>query len=251
MKIPRKILEIDESRCTGCGQCATACAEGAIEIVGGKARVIKDTFCDGLGACIGECPENALAIIEREADPFDAEAVENHLKNQEVAGPALAPDQPLPCGCPSTHIQILAPCSADNRTTGADKATPSALGHWPVQIRLVPPTAPFLKGARLLVAADCTPVACPDFHRDFLKGKAVLIGCPKFDDAPEYVNKFKEIFLVAGLKDVTILIMEVPCCSRLPVVVREGLALSGKKVPIEVVTVNAKGKIVRREAYAD
>lgn len=237
MKIKRNIIEIDEGKCSGCGLCATACAESAIEIVDGKARIVKETYCDGLGACIGECPEGALTIVKRVADPFDAEEVEKHLKTE-----------PLPCGCPSMNVQILTASPARGFPT-CERA-PSALTHWPVQVRLVPPGAPFLKGSHLLVAADCTPVACPDFHKDFLRGRAVLIGCPKFDDTAEYVRKFRDIFLSAGVKDVTVLIMEVPCCSRLPMIVREGLALSGKKVPVEVVVVSAKGEIVRRTELA-
>ena len=248
MKTRRKIIEIDETKCSGCGICATACAEGAIEVTDGKARVVKETYCDGLGACIGECPEGALTIVEREAEVFDAAAVEEHLKTgKETPGPTL---EFLPCGCPSTHVQVFPAPSDVADPPAAGKATPSALSHWPVQIRLVPPAAPFLKGARLLVAADCAPVACPDFHRDFLKGRTVLIGCPKFDDTEEYARKFRDIFLTAGIKDVTVLIMEVPCCSRLPLVVKEGMTLSGKKIPVEVVVVSARGEIVRRTDLA-
>ena len=199
MKITRKIIEIDEAKCNGCGLCANACAEGAIEIVDGKARIVKETYCDGLGACIGECPEGALTIVEREADAFDATAVEEHLKGGKVE--KVPEEKVLACGCPSSHVQILA-ATPGPAAPGCGNAgpTPSALSHWPVQIRLVPPTAPFLKGRSLLVAADCTPVACPDFHRDFLKDRAVLIGCPKFDDTDEYVAKFRDIFLTAGVK---------------------------------------------------
>jgi ferredoxin len=249
MKITRKIIKIDEAKCNGCGVCATACAEGAIEIKDGKARIVKETYCDGLGACIGECPEGALNIIEREADAFDAEAVEEHLKGEK---PEPAAEKTLPCGCPSSQIQILsAPCgAADVPARGETGPTPSALAHWPVQIRLVPPTAAFLKDASLLVAADCTPVAYPDFHRDFLKGRTALIGCPKFDDTEAQIGKFRDIFLTAGVKNVTVLIMEVPCCSKLPLIVKEGLRRSGKKVPVEVVVVSARGKIVDRTALA-
>ena len=252
MKIKRNIIEIDESKCNGCGLCAGACAEGAIEVKDGKARIVKETYCDGLGACIGECPEGALTIMEREADAFDADAVEVHLKGKGEAK-AHAPEHgesAHPAGCPSARIQILTPLPDARPAEDRTGPTPSALTQWPVQIRLVPPTALFLKGARLLVAADCTPVAYPDFHRDFLKGRAVLIGCPKFDDTELYVTRFRDIFLTAGIKEVTVLIMEVPCCSRLPMIVAEGLARSGKTVPVEVVVVSARGEIVRRTALA-
>ena len=249
MTTKRKIIEIDETKCNGCGQCAIACAEGAIEIAGGKARIVKETYCDGLGACIGECPEGALTIVERAAPAFDAAAAEAHVHEEKEIQPA--PELTLACGCPSTHIQVFAsPAAAQCSSGSAGDKAPSALTHWPVQIRLVPPTAPFLKGARLLVAADCTPVACPDFHTDFLKGRTVLLGCPKFDDREAYVAKFKDIFLSAGIKDVTVLIMEVPCCSGLPVIVKEGLARSGKKVPVDVVVVSARGEIISRTKLA-
>jgi Pyruvate/2-oxoacid:ferredoxin oxidoreductase delta subunit len=253
MRIKRKIIEIDEQRCDGCGQCAIACAEGAISIIDGKARLVSDNYCDGLGACLGECPQGALRMIEREAEDFDPEAVEHHLKEPEKREKAAAPA--MPCGCPSSQIRILqspAMCASANAPKGwkASSATPSALSHWPVQIRLVPPSAPFLKGADLLIAADCTPVAYPDFHRDFLKDKVVLLGCPKFDDVPQYVQKFSEIFSAAGIKSVTVLVMDVPCCSGLPSIVRKGMAAAGKQVPMEEVVIGARGNILRREQVA-
>jgi Pyruvate/2-oxoacid:ferredoxin oxidoreductase delta subunit len=253
MIIKRKIVEIDEARCDGCGQCATACAEGAIRIEEGKARLISENYCDGLGACLGECPQDAIRIIEREAEDFDPEAVEHHLKERELQAQAAAP--PLPCGCPSSHIKILQPqtsCEAANQAADwtASGRSASALAHWPVQIRLVPPTAPFLKGAELLVAADCTPVAYPNFHRDFLKGKVVLIGCPKFDDVPQYVQKFAEIFAAAEVKSVTVLVMEVPCCSGLPAIIRKGMAAAGRQVPMEEVVIGARGNILKRDQAA-
>ncbi len=255
MKVKRHIIEIDEDRCTGCGQCVLACAEGAIEIVDGKARVIKESFCDGLGACIGECPEGALKIIEREADAFDPEAVEGHLKEQgktETHTPHTPEPQNildlLPCGCPSTHVQIF----NDRKTTPSEdtchiEKTQSELTHWPIQIRLVPPSAPFLKDARLLVAADCTAVAYPDFHRDFIKGRVCLIGCPKFDDVNTNVEKLSEIFKKNNIKDLTVLIMEVPCCSKLPVIIKEAMNRADKDIPTEVVQIGARGNIMERK----
>jgi NAD-dependent dihydropyrimidine dehydrogenase PreA subunit len=242
MKITRKIIEIDEERCDGCGNCVIACAEGALKIIDGKATVISDNLCDGLGACIGDCPQDALKIIEREAEDFDEAAVEKHLEDQ-----AKAPEPAgTPCGCPSSQIQSFEPASGCRQ---ANAPTPlqsdsSALAHWPVQIRLIPPTAPFLKGADLLVVADCVPLAFPTLHRDFLEGKAVMVGCPKFDDAQEYIDKFAEIFKTAGIKRVTTVVMEVPCCSGLPKMVQKGIELSGVNVPSRQVVISTRGKIV-------
>ncbi len=248
MKSSRKIIEIDEERCDGCGQCVIACAEGAIEIVEGKARLIKETYCDGLGACLGECPQGALRIIEREAAEFDPEEVEKHLersgKGEDVPKPAP------PIQCPSSQLRLFTTsCEAANRPVTQDAAA-SALSHWPVQIRLVPASAPFLKGADLLVAADCTPVAYGNFHCDFLQGKALLLGCPKFDDVPQYIKKFAEIFSVAGIKSVTVLEMEVPCCSALPLIVKKGMEAAGKKVPMEEVVIGVRGTILERRQLA-
>lgn len=255
MKIKRKILEIDEERCNGCGQCASACAEGAIEIINGKAKVVKDSYCDGLGACIGECPEGALKIVERATEAFDPEAVEHHLKHKETfqtlkAEHSTLNTEVLPCGCPSTQMQIFSsPCEAANQPI-TQTSTTSALTHWPVQIKLVPPTAPFLKRAHLLVASDCTPVAYPSFHKDFLKNRTVLIGCPKFDDTEEYINKFAEIFKNADIQSVTVLIMEVPCCSKMPAIIQQGMAIAGEQIPMEKVVISARGKILKRERFA-
>lgn len=247
MKVKRKIIEINEELCDGCGQCVIACAEGAIKIIDGKAKVISDNLCDGLGACIGDCPQGALKIIEREADEFDEEEVEKHLlkisRNEEKT---------LLCGCPSTQIQEFsqefsmdASCQAANEPVSMEPAD-SALSHWPVQIRLVPPAALFLKGADLLVAADCVPVAVPTFHKDFLKGRIVMIGCPKFDDKESYVEKFAEIFKTAGIKSITCLIMEVPCCSGLPGILNMSMEKAGVDIPVEKVVINSRGKIIER-----
>jgi NAD-dependent dihydropyrimidine dehydrogenase PreA subunit len=243
MKIKRKIVEIDRERCNGCGQCVSTCAEGAIELTDGKAKLISDKYCDGLAACLGECPEGAIKITEREAEAFDPVAAEQHLKlrtsNSELP---LATD--LPCGCPSTHIQMFSSPFKEANQPVSQKNTISALTHWPVQIKLVPPTAPFLKGAHILVAADCTPVAYPNFHNDFLKGRIVLIGCPKFDNTEEYINKFAEIFKLANIQNVTVLTMEVPCCSKLPAIIRQGMEIAGKNIPIEVIIIGTRGNII-------
>lgn len=247
MKSHRKIIEIDEELCTGCGYCIISCAEGALEIVGDKARLVSDKYCDGLGACLGECPTGALKIIERAADEFDEEAVEErlHALNEEQA-PAQA--ETLPCGCPSTRMQTFepaSPCQAANEPT-VHASSQSALTHWPVQIRLVPPNAPFLRNAHLLVAADCTPFAYASFHRDFIQGKIVLVGCPKLDDKELYLEKFTELFRVAGIRSVTTVDMEVPCCQSLPVLVKMAMEKAGKTIPMENVVISVQGQILER-----
>ncbi|MEW6426922.1 MAG: 4Fe-4S binding protein [Thermodesulfobacteriota bacterium] len=250
MKIVRKIIEINEELCNGCGQCVVACAEGAMEIVAGKAKVIADKYCDGLGACIGECPTGALEIIERMAEDFDEHAVEALLaaKKKAEAGPP-----PMQCGCPSSQVRefkAAVPGPALRHLSQPAGPSDSALSHWPVQIRLVPPTAPFLKGADLLVAADCTAFAYPHFHRDLLAGKVVMVGCPKFDDREAYVGKFAEIFATAGLNSLTLAIMEVPCCGNLRGIISEAMRRAGATVPTEVVVIGARGHIAGREKLA-
>jgi NAD-dependent dihydropyrimidine dehydrogenase PreA subunit len=247
MKIVRKIIEIDEARCDGCGNCVIGCAEGALAIIDGKARVISDNLCDGLGACIGECPQDALKIVQREADAYDEAAVEEHLAAQQDTveeAPKMA------CGCPSTRIQSFTSCAQANQPVRQTGEQASALSHWPVQIRLVPPDAPFLKGADLLVAADCVPVAFPTFHQDFLQGKTVMLGCPKFDDAQSYVDKFAAIFKTAGIRSITIVVMEVPCCSGLPTIVRKGMEKAGVKIPFDQVVVSTRGRILETRQVA-
>jgi NAD-dependent dihydropyrimidine dehydrogenase PreA subunit len=246
MKVTRKIIKIDQELCDGCGQCVPSCAEGAIEVQDGKATVIAEKYCDGLGACLGECPKGALSIEERTADDFDAEAVEEHLADQRKEKAEVIP---MACGCPSSQIRSLSPSEGANPPTAKD-AGESALSHWPVQIRLVPASAPFLKGAHLLVTADCAAVASPDFHRSFLRGRSVLMGCPKFDDVKSYVEKFEEIFRTAGIQSVLVLDMEVPCCSALPRIVQRGMEQAGKHVPLHEVVLTAKGGICKRSQLA-
>lgn len=247
MKIKRKIIEIDEEKCDGCGNCVISCAEGALAIVDGKAKVISDNLCDGLGACLGECPQDALKIIEREAEAFDEEAVEAHLAGQQSAGEK---QESMPCGCPSTQIQSFSPCSTANQPVRRSAGGSSALSHWPVQIRLIPPDAPFLKGADLLVVADCVPVAFPSLHQTFLQGKTVMIGCPKFDDAEAYIDKFAAIFQTAGIKSITTVVMEVPCCSGLPMMVKKGLQKAGRQIPSTQVVVSTRGEILEERKVA-
>ena len=252
MTVLRKIIEIDEELCDGCGNCVPSCAEGALKIIDGKAKVIADLYCDGLGACLGECPVGALKIVEREADEFDEEAVEELLAQKMEAEPTVMPM--ASGGCPSARLQSFGspggaaasdPCLEANQPAALDQ-TESALSHWPVQIMLVPPTAPFLKGADLLVLADCAPVAYPTLHKDFLQGKAVMMGCPKFDDAQHYIEKFAQICKQSGIKSLTSVVMEVPCCSALPMIVKKGMELSGVQIPMEEVVISTRGKVLER-----
>ena len=245
MKTLRKIIEIDEELCDGCGECVPSCAEGSLQIVNGKAKMVSDNLCDGLGACIGECPTGALKIVEREADEFDEEAVEQYLAEKEEEKqkePTM-----LACGCPSTNIETFAPASSckEANIPGSFQDEESALSHWPVQIRLVPATAPFLKGADLLVLADCCGIAIPTLHRDLLKGRVVMIGCPKFDDVEEYIDKFADIFKTADINSVMAVVMEVPCCSGLPMIVKKGMEAAGKNIPIEELVISRTGKILK------
>ncbi|MEE4357707.1 MAG: 4Fe-4S dicluster domain-containing protein [Desulfococcaceae bacterium] len=238
MKVVRKIIEIDEERCDGCGQCISGCAEGALEIIDGKAKVVADRFCDGLGACIGECPTGALKIVEREAEEFDETAVEARLSE-------LAKEEKpanMACGCPSSRIQVLTPMGKMPRSgenTGA--AMPSALSHWPVKIRLIPPDAPFLKNADILVLADCCAAAYPALHPELMQGKVVMMGCPKFDDKELYIQRFAEIFSIADIRHISIAFMEVPCCSALPAIIMKGMKKAGKNIPVTEVIISKKG----------
>jgi Pyruvate/2-oxoacid:ferredoxin oxidoreductase delta subunit len=262
MRIKRKIVNIDDEKCNGCGECVSACAEGAIELADGKARLVAEHYCDGLAACLGECPQGAITMIEREAEDFDPEAVEKHLahmgnrkSDQDAGNPQSqisnlksSGNAALPCGCPSAHLQMFkTSCGCSDEPETGTRQT-STLTHWPVQIELVPPTAPFLKNADLLIASDCVPVAYPNFHEDLLKGRVVLMGCPKFDDIDEYIKKFANIFKIANIKSVTIAIMEVPCCSKMPLIVQKGMAMASKSISTEVVIVNARGDMMSRAA---
>lgn len=252
MKVKRKIIQIDEEKCDGCGLCVPSCAEGSLAIVDGKARVIADRLCDGLGACLGECPNGALAIIEREAEEFDESAVEEHLAGRPAPVDA-APHGHAGGGCPSSRLQVFQPagdaCQCANTPVGQAGSGASALRHWPVQIRLIPSTAPFLKGADLLVVADCVPIAFPHLHQSYLKGKVVMVGCPKFDDAEQYREKFTEIFSTARLKRITMLMMEVPCCSGLSTIVRQALERSGQSIPLEEVTISTRGDVINHDTF--
>jgi len=243
-----KIIEIDEERCNGCGACVTSCAEGALQIVDGKAKVVNEVFCDGLGACIGECPEGALKIIEREAPEFDQEAVEEHLGKSPVPHGRTA-TEPEPCGCPSHNPMILTASSAGDRpgsvAEGGISDLPPELTNWPVQWKLVNSAMPFFRGKELLLAADCVPFAFRDFHGRFLRGRPVIIGCPKLDDQKGYLDRLVDIFKNATPEAVRIVHMEVPCCHGLRKLVDEAVRLSGRSIPVRVTVVGIRGDVLR------
>lgn len=229
----RTLITIDEGKCDGCGQCVTACAEGAIAVINGKARLVSEVYCDGLGACLGHCPQGAIRTEQREGPEFSQAAVDEHLKRIGRFPAAHAP-APAPAphhhhhghgGCPGTALRSMPRPPRDHELEEGGCACAgeghggcseeSALASWPVQLALVPPQAPFLKGADLLVCADCVPFAYPAFHRDWLQGRVVLVGCPKLDNLPAYGQKLAAIYAAAQPKSVTVLRMEVPCCAGL------------------------------------
>jgi Pyruvate/2-oxoacid:ferredoxin oxidoreductase delta subunit len=235
----RNVVKIDESKCTGCGLCATACAEGAIKIINGKARLVSDTYCDGLGACLGHCPENAITIEQREAAEFDEEAVKARLGQEaKHAEPLFA--------CPGLAAHQFRPQQPAVQQDST-QAVPSQLGHWPVQLKLVSPTAPYFADADLLLVADCVPFAMGDFHQRFLKGHSVAVGCPKLDDAGFYIEKLAQILQASNIRSLTVVHMEVPCCSGLTRVAREAIALSGRTMGFDDVTVSLRGEVLRAE----
>ena len=247
-KSVRPIIRIDVEKCDGCGLCATACHEGAIVIVDGKARLMSESHCDGLGDCLGECPRGAITIEQREADAYDEAAV---LAAQQKKSSGT----PLPCGCPGTMARSLKGMSLPDLSvdgghrseakTGA--ATLSRLENWPVQLALVPVGAPYLKGASLVLAADCTAFSCPDFHDRFLGGKILLMGCPKLDDAASYEEKIAAILSENGIESVEVVYMEVPCCGGLVRLVQNAIETSRVAVSLTLVKVGIRGEVVERE----
>jgi ferredoxin len=279
----RKIITIDAERCTGCGECVPNCPEGALQIIDGKARLVSDLFCDGLGACIGHCPEEAITIEEREAEAYDErkvmenivpqgpntirahlEHLKGHgaedylreavgfLKEHNIALPGGAPaGGKLPCGCPGSRVMDLSEkgdgvCAEEEAPAygSRPRSSRSRLRQWPVHLMLVPPAAPYLKEADLVIAADCVPFAYADFHEGFLKGRTLLVGCPKLDDAEFYEKKLTTIFEHNDIRSVTCVHMEVPCCFGLVKIVKSAIGASGKVVPFAEVTVGVKGGIL-------
>jgi len=233
-KVLRKVVHIDEEKCTGCGVCIPSCAEGALHIVDGKARLVSDEYCDGLGACLGECPEGAISIEEREAEEFDDTAVAHHVHQHSHAR------ETLPCGCPSASVTRLERRGVENGGASSTRRE-SNLGNWPVQLALVPPGAYFLQGADVVLAADCVPFANADFHRDFLKDHALLVACPKLDDFEAHLARLTEILRGSRVKSITVVRMEVPCCSGLTHMAEEAIRLSGKEIPLGEAIIGIKG----------
>ena len=233
----RKIVSIDEEKCNGCGLCVPACAEGALQIIDGKAKLISEIYCDGLGACLGECPQGAIIIEEKVAEEFDEEATKLHLEKEHHTM------DKLPCGCPSATVTQF---ERHETTGGAPIEAPnqqSMLSHWPVQLTLVPPGAPFLQGADLVLAADCVPFAYTGFHHDFLKNHSLLVACPKLDDFQAHLKKLTDTLIHSSVKSLTVVHMEVPCCSGLVHMVKQAMQLSGKDIPLKEVTIGIKGNL--------
>ncbi len=244
----RKIVRIDEEKCNGCGDCVPSCAEGAIKIIDGKARLVADNLCDGLGACLGHCPMDAISIEEREAEEFDERAVEMHLgkpAHDHAPQPAPVPASQFirarthAGGCPGSRVQSFQAMPAMPNMAGAPTA--SALRQWPVQLALLPVTSAIWQDSDLLIAADCVPFAYPAFHSQLLAGKALAIACPKLDDVEPYLHKLSAIFTSNRIKSVTVARMEVPCCSGLTRVVQRAIAQSGKVIPMKEIIIGIRG----------
>ena len=229
----RKIIHIDQEKCNGCGACASACHEGAIAMVNGKAQLIRDDYCDGLGDCLPACPTGAITFTQREAAPYDEAAVQAHLARKKE-------EAPLPCGCPGSQSRAF---HREESPAPAGPVVSSQLRQWPVQIKLAPVNAPYFDGAHLLIAADCTAYAYGNFHQDFIRGKVVLIGCPKLDEG-DYTEKLTQIIRQHDIKSLTIVRMEVPCCGGIQRAATTALQHSGKFIPWQVVTIATDGRVV-------
>jgi Pyruvate/2-oxoacid:ferredoxin oxidoreductase delta subunit len=248
MKKVRKIIEIDEEKCTGCGECILTCAEGALALVDGKARVIGDIYCDGLGACIGKCPVDALTIIEREAEDFDEAAVEELLeeKKREESRESAASEKVMACGCPGSMAR-----SISRADSGADdeplSTVRSELGHWPIKLQLLGPQAPFLRGSDLVLMADCTGFSFPNLHRGILRGRTIAIGCPKLDDLDAHINRLAQILKGAEPKSLSVVHMEVPCCRGFVHAAMKAIELSGMSMPLHRIMIGIQGEILEEE----
>lgn len=241
----RRIIEINQDKCNGCGACAAACHEGAIAMVDGKAKLMRDDYCDGLGDCLPTCPTGAITFVEREAAAYDAKAVQENMQKK-MQEKMKKEGMTLPCGCPGSQSRKIehAESHAETTDTSVSYTQPvSQLSQWPVQIKLVPVRAPYFDGAKLLIAADCTAYAYAAFHEEFIKGRITLIGCPKLDSV-DYSEKLTEIIRNNDIKSVTIVRMEVPCCGGLEHAAKNALQQSGKFIPWQVVTISIDGNIL-------
>ena len=240
----RNIIKINEEKCDGCGDCVTACAEGAIAVIDGKAKLISETYCDGLGACLGHCPRGAITVEQREAPDFDEATVETHLAQKT---PPVHTQLSGYSACPGSAMRQMGPRAQSNQSPD-QPIEDSQLGHWPVQLSLIPPHAPFLQGAKLVICADCVPFAVPDFHQRYLTGKAVVVGCPKLDDLQAHYEKLAQICKVAKPARIIVLRMEVPCCGGIgqaAVMARNEMA---PEIPLEIHTVGIRGGITVQQA---
>lgn len=233
----RKIVKIHEEKCNGCGLCVNACHEGALELINGKAVLLSDVYCDGLGDCLPQCPVDAIEIIERDADEFDKELVEKRMEERKQQ------QEPLPCGCPGHAAKEIKIKSAPVAAKEEIVELTSQLRQWPVQIKLVSPNAPYFDGAHILVAADCTAYAYANIHQEFMKGKITLIGCPKLD-AVDYSEKLTAILKNNDVKSITVLRMEVPCCTGIVNAVKTALLNSGKMIPWNYNVVSSEGRLL-------
>ena len=234
----RKIIQIDEEKCNGCGACARACHEGAIGMVNGKAKLLRDDYCDGFGDCLPTCPTGAISFVEREAAAYDEKAVQENMQKKQEQSHTYAASH---AGCPGSRMRSI------QRGQGTDSPSPaqtaSQLGQWPCQIKLVPVNAPYFDGAKLLIAADCTAYAYAGMHNDFMRGKITLIGCPKLDSV-DYSEKLTQIIQGNNIRSVTVVRVEVPCCGGLEMATRKALQASEKSIPWQVVTISIDGKIL-------
>lgn len=228
----RQIIKIDKALCNGCGACAIACHEGAIAMVNGKAKLIRDDYCDGLGDCLPSCPTNAIAFEQREALPYDEQAVQANIQAKQ--------EEPLPCGCPGSHARVLSKTTTPHMQSGIKD---TQLNQWPVQIKLVPTNASYFHDANLLIAADCSAFAYGDFHNKFIRNHVTLIGCPKLDDE-DYSRKLCEIIQNNDIKSVSIVRMQVPCCGGIEQMAKTAIQNSGKFIPWQVYTISCDGEII-------
>ena len=253
----RKIIKIDEEKCDGCGLCLPSCPEGAIQIVDGKAKLVKESFCDGLGACLGDCPQGALSIEEIEVEEYDEEGVIAHIKEKspELLEKHLAHLKKHASELPQHHSHAgITSCPSaqmlhwEKQEEAVEKGVKisSELRQWPIQLHLVPPYAPYFQNADLVLVADCVPFAYANFHSDFLKGKTIAIGCPKLDDPDAYVSKVTQILGSSDIKSLKVVHMEVPCCYGLIHIAQEALTKSGKDIPFESVKIGIKGEILKQ-----